>query len=301
MWSSILAERRLWFVRREGQVKGPFLTAQISRNILLGRLNYDDEVSVDEINWQKVIKQPELIPEVMLQEPVDQEKLELAKIRVDERVSEKRHQQQNSHKEMAEERRRTRERRDTESKEMLRHRKNINTLNEAYKKKLKRPKLPMFSIVLLVFFLVVFGFVLTSNQNKELVDCSVPASKGVNWQNCLFVNLEVENQSLEQSVLTDAKLNNAKLLGVNFTGSDMAYAEVIASDLSYADLEGVRLVGANLSKTDLRYANLKNADLSYADLTGALLAGANLNNVQLSNTIWVDGQVCEKGSVGSCQ
>lgn len=301
MWSSILAERRLWFVRREGQVKGPFLTAQISRNILLGRLNPDDEISVDEVNWQKIIKYSELIPEVMSQEPVDQEKLEIAKIQVDERVSEKRREQQGSHQEMAEERRKTRERRGTESKEMLRHRNNINTLNEKYKKKLKRPKLPVLSIVLLVFVLVVFGFVLTSNQKKEIVDCSVPASKGVNWQNCLFVKLEAENQNLQQSVLTDAKLNNAKLLGVNFSGSDMAYAEIIASDLSYADLEGARLVGANLSKTDLRYANLKNADLSYADLTGALLAGANLNNVQLSNAIWVDGQVCKKGSVGSCQ
>ncbi len=296
-----MAERRLWFVRREGQVKGPFLTVQISRNILLGRLNYDDEVSVDEINWQKVIKHSELIPDVMLQEPLDQEKLEIAKIQVDERISEKRSQNQSLHQKMVEERRKTREHRGTESKEMLRHRKNINTLNETYKKNLKRPKLPMLSIVLLVFVLVIFGFVLTSNQKKELVDCSVPASKGVNWQNCLFVNLEAENQSLEQSVLTDAKLNNAKLLGVNFTGSDMAYVEIIASDLSYADLQGVRLVGANLSKKDLRYANLKNADLSYADLTGALLAGANMNNVQLSNTIWVDGQICEKGSVGSCQ
>lgn len=301
MRSSILAERRLWFVRREGQVKGPFLTAQISRNILLGRLNYDDEVSVDEVNWQKIIKYSELIPELMLQEPVDQEKLEIAKIQVDERISEKRRQNQNIHQKMTEERRKTRERRGTESKEMLRHRKNINTLNETYKKKLKRSKLPVFSLVLLVFVLVIFGFVLTSNQKKELVDCSVPASKGVNWQNCLFVKLEAENQNLEQSILTDAKLNNAKLLGVNFSGSDMAYAEIIASDLSYSDLEGVRLVGANLSKTDLRYANLKNADLSYADLTGALLAGANLNNVQLSNAIWVDGHICKKGSIGSCQ
>lgn len=296
-----MAERRLWFVRREGQVKGPFLTAQVSRNILLGRLNYDDEVSADEVNWQKIIKHPELIPEVMLQEPVDQEKLEIAKIQVDERISEKRCQNQSLYQDMSEERRKTRERRGTESSEMLRHRDNINSLNASYKKQLKRPKLPVLSIFLLIIVLVAFGFVLTSNQKKELVDCSVPAGKGVNWQNCLFVKLEAENKNLEQSVLTDAKLNNAKLLGVNFSGSEMAYAEIIASDLSYADLEGARLVGANLSKTDLRYANLKNADLSYADLTGSLLAGANLNNVRLSNAIWVDGHICKKGSIGSCQ
>lgn len=296
-----MSERRLWFVRKNGVVKGPFLTTQVSRNILLGRLNGDDEVSVDEIYWQKIAKQRELIPDVMQKEPIDPKEIEIAKIQVDERISEKRRKEQNIAKNMADERRKTRERRGTEAKEMLRHRENINTLNEAYKKNLKRPKLPLFSMCLLVFVIVVFGFILTSNQNKQRVDCSVPASKGVNWQNCLFVSLEAENQNLEQSVLTDAKLNNAKLLGVNFSGSDMAYVEIMDSDLSYANLEGVRLIGANLSKTDLRYANLKNADLSYADLTGAFLAGANMNNVQLSNTIWVNGKVCKKGSIGSCQ
>jgi hypothetical protein len=288
-------------VRKNGKVSGPFFTAQISRNILLGRLNLNDEVSADEVNWQKIAKYRELIPDVLQKDPVDEKQLAVAKMQVDERISEKRRQNQNLHQDMAAERRKTRERRDTESEVMVRHRDNINALNASYKKQLKRPKLPVFSIFLLIIVLVAFGFVLTSKQKKELVDCSVPASKGVNWQNCLFVNLQAENQNLQESILIDAKLNKAKLLGVNFSGSDMAYAEIIASDLSYADLQGVRLVGANLSKTDLRYANLENADLSYADLTGALLAGANLNNVQLSNAIWIDGQVCKKGSVGSCQ
>lgn len=296
-----MSERRLWFVKKNGVVKGPFLTAQISRNILLGRLTYDDEVSVDEVNWQKISKYCELIPEVMQSDPVDEKKLEIAKIQLDERISDKRRKNQNSIQDMAEERRKTRERRGTESKEMLRHREKINILNETYKKNLERPKFPIFSIVLLVFVIVVFGFVLTSNQKKNLVDCSAPASKGVNWQNCLLVSLQAENQNLEQSILKDARITNAKLLGAKFTGADMAYAEIIESDLSYTDLEGVRLIGANLTKTDLRYANLKNADLSYADLTHALLAGANMENVQLSNTIWIDGRVCKKGSVGSCK
>ena len=100
-----MAERRLWFVRRNGEVKGPFLTAQISRNILLGRLNAEDEVSLDEVNWQKIAKRRELIPDVMLEEPVDQKQLEIAKIQVDERISEKRRKKQNNVQDMAEERR----------------------------------------------------------------------------------------------------------------------------------------------------------------------------------------------------
>lgn len=261
----------------------------------------DDEISVDEHNWQTIDKHRELFPEVLQEEPIDPERLEIARIQVDERISEKRRQKLDEAQQMAEERRKTRERRGTESEVMVRHRDNINSLNKTYKKKLKRPKLPLFSIILLVIVMVTFGFLLTSNQNKNMTDCSVAANKGVNWQNCIFVNLEAENQNLEQSNLTDAKLNNAKLLGVNFSGSNLAYAEITASDLSYANLEGAKLIGASLVKTDLRYANLKDADLSYADLTGAFLAGANMSNTKLDNTIWIDGQVCNKGSVGTCR
>lgn len=292
-----MAERRLWFVRRNGDVKGPFLSAQITRNILLGRLHPDDELSPDEQNWRKVSKHRELYPDVMLETPVDKEKLEVAKIQVDERVSEKRQQKEN----MAQERRRTRERRGTESDAMLIHRENRKELNETYKSKFKHPKLPTFSIALLIVVIIVFGFILKPQQQKTLVDCSLPASQGVNWHNCHFINLNAENQNLESAILTDAILNESNLLGVNLSGADMAYAEIQSSDLSYANLEGVRLLGADLKQTDLRYSNLKNADLSYADLSGAMLAGANMSNANFENAIWTDGRLCKKGSVGSCQ
>lgn len=297
IWSRGLSERRLWFIRRNGEIKGPFLSAQITRNILLGRLRPEDEISPDEQNWQKLAKHRELYPDVMQETPVDEEKLEIAKMQVDERVSEKRRQKNK----MAQERRQTRERRGTESEIMLLHRENRNSLNELDKKHLKRPRLPTTSIAILIIVMMVFGFLLKPKDEKGLVDCSLPASKGVNWHHCHFINLNAENQNLESAILTDASLNEANLLGVNFSGADMAYAEIKSSDLSYANLESVRLIGANLTQTDLRYANLKDADLSYADLTGAMLAGANMDNAKFDNTIWTDGQVCKKGSVGSCQ
>ncbi len=292
-----MAERRLWFVRRNGEIKGPFLSAQITRNILLGRLLPDDQLSVDERNWQSVANHQELYPDVMLENPVNENKLENAKVQVDERVSEKRQQKEN----MAEERRRTRERRGNESEMMLEHRQNRKELSDIYKNKHKRPKLPTFSIALLVIVIIVFGFILNPQQQKSLVDCSVPASKGVDWKNCHFINLNAENQNLESAILTDAIFNESVLLGANLTAADMAYAEINKSDLSYANLEDARMIGTSLKQTDLRYANMKNADLSYADLSGALLAGANMKNTKFDNTIWSDGKVCKKGSIGSCQ
>ncbi|MBL1140719.1 MAG: pentapeptide repeat-containing protein [Proteobacteria bacterium] len=292
-----MAERRLWFVKRNGEIKGPFLSAQITRNILLGRLRYDDEISPDEHNWQKIDKHRELYPDVLQETPVDEEKLEIAKMQVDERVSEKRRQKNK----MAQERRKTRERRGTESEIMLVHRENRNSLKELDKKHLKRPKLPVTSIALLIIVMMVFGFVLKPQEENGLIDCSLPAGKGVNWHHCHFINLNIENQNLESAILTEATLNGANLMGVNLSGADMAYAVIKSSDLSYANLERVRLIGANLTQTDIRYANLKNADLSYADLTGAQLAGADLSNAQFNNTIWTDGRQCKKGSVGSCR
>jgi len=80
------------------------------------------------------------------------------------------------------------------------------------------------------------------------------------------------------------------LLGANFSGSNMAYAEITESDLNYTNLERVRLIGANL----------KDADLSYADISNALFTGANMSNTKFDNAIWIDGQVCKKNSIGSC-
>jgi uncharacterized protein YjbI with pentapeptide repeats len=296
-WRKALSERKHWFVRRNGEVKGPFLSAQITRNILLGRLHADDEMSLDEQNWQAVARHKELYPDVMQEMPVDKDKLDLAKIQADERVSDQRRQKEN----MAQERRRTRERRGIESDVMLVHRQHRKEINDAYKNNFKRPKLPALSILLLLIVIIAFGFILKPQKQDVLVDCSLPAHERVNWSSCYFIKLNAENQNLESAILTDAILNESNLLGANFSGADMAYAEIMASDLSYANLERARLIGVNLKQTDLRYANLKDANLSYADLSGALLAGANLDNTRFDNAIWIDGQLCKKGSIGSCK
>ena len=292
-----MVERRLWFVRRNGLVKGPFLPAQISRNILLGRLRPDDEISPDESNWQIVAMHRELFPDVMQDMPVASENMKIAKMQMDERVMDQRRQKQK----MAQERRQTRERRVKESDAILIHRQHREESNNAIKNSFRRPKMPFFSILLMAFMLTTFGYVFKPENRNLHSDCSSPPSRGVNWSNCSFINLNAENQNMESSLLTDAKLNKSKLLGANLTGSDMAYAEITESDLSYANLENVRLLGANLKHSDLRYANLKDADLSYADLSGVLLAGASMINTRFDNAIWIDGRLCKKGSIGLCR
>lgn len=292
-----MAERRTWFIRQNGKVHGPFLSAQITRNILLGRLRPDDEISPDKEGWQKVAKHRELYPDVMKDESIDNQKLQIAKMQADERVRDQRREKQH----MADERRQAKERRAEESVEILVHRQHRKELDDTFKENRSISKVPVFSILFMVAVITVFGFVLRPKDQNTQANCSLPPAKGVNWSNCIFINLNVENQMLESAILTDATLNQSNLLGANLSGSDLAYAEIIESDLSYANLERSRLIGANLKHSDLRYANLNEADLSYADLSQALLAGANVSNAKFDNAIWVDGQICHKGSIGLCR
>tara|TARA_R110002072_G_scaffold3149_3_gene23453 strand:- start:109899 stop:110798 length:900 start_codon:yes stop_codon:yes gene_type:complete len=292
-----LVERKLWFVRRDNVVKGPFIQAQITRNILLGRLHPNDELSLDEQKWQQVAMHKELYPDVMQKGPMDSKAIELARIQVDERVADQRLARQN----MKEERRQSRERRAIEPDRVLIHRRNRKEIDEASKNSVKRPKMPVLSALLIVITITGLGLMLRSENQHSSSDCGLSPAAKVNWSNCTFLNLNVENEDLEFALLTDAILNESNLLGANLSGADMAYAVITKSDFSYANLENARLIGANLHASDFRYANLKNANFSFADLRNALLAGANLSNARFDNTIWIDGRICKKGSLGACQ
>ena len=51
-----------WFVRREGQVRGPFTSARVRHYVLEGRLQMGDEVSNDQVTWQILSQVPEVVP-----------------------------------------------------------------------------------------------------------------------------------------------------------------------------------------------------------------------------------------------
>lgn len=51
-----------WFVRREGQVRGPFTSARVRHYVLEGRLQMADEVSCDRVTWQILSNVPEVVP-----------------------------------------------------------------------------------------------------------------------------------------------------------------------------------------------------------------------------------------------
>ena len=120
-----MSNKQLWYTRRDKEIRGPFPSGMVMRYILLGRITENDELSVDQLSWQRVYDLPELIPEEMkldLSIPENQEKLRIAKMREDERESIDRREKQQANDYRGTHRRSGKERRRNESNEALRHR-----------------------------------------------------------------------------------------------------------------------------------------------------------------------------------
>lgn len=58
--------------------------------------------------------------------------------------------------------------------------------------------------------------------------------------------------------------------------------------------------GLDLRNADLRDANLTGATFIRATLTGANLKGAKIVGANFSGAHWVDGSICQSGSIGKC-
>ena len=293
--------RRLWFVRRNQDVRGPFPTAAIAQFLLIGRLHKADEVSLDREVWEQIGSVPELVPHVMkadLTDPVNQSNLEASRHGADERKEIDRRQGSDpSHQDQ-----RDGERRMAESAEehALRQARMSKRLAEAeHKSRMQN------LIVFLVLFVIcggLLGLVFIYNPDEELpdVDCNTPPAIGVNWSNCNFQGAELNGVELSNAHIRNANLSNASLFRADLHGVDLSYTNLGLANLRMTNLVSANLVGAVFKNSDLRGANLSGADLSYADLQGAQLAGVNLDGAKLDKTIWVDGQLCVQGSVGTC-
>jgi len=82
-----------WYTRRAGVVRGPFSNDEISRNLILGRLCSNDEVSPDRSRWTSAGHCKSLLPEELqqLSSWQDYQRLAIARVQADERKGERRH------------------------------------------------------------------------------------------------------------------------------------------------------------------------------------------------------------------
>ncbi|MBL1277730.1 MAG: pentapeptide repeat-containing protein [Ectothiorhodospiraceae bacterium] len=317
--------KQRWYTRRGDEIRGPFPAPQISRFILLGRIHDTDELSTDQHHWQKVSDVPILVPEELkadLKDPESYERLMIARMREDERNSRDRRDEDVDTSTPPKERRGGDDgRRQHEEEKMIRHREIKTAIAEAAVQRKNHYFLRGVLSTILLGSLISAAWYFQPWELDETADCNAPATPWVNWSNCLMEGVKLVTADLRGAKLRNTNLAGADLRGAQVSGADIAYANLVGANLSGvvmiqstllganlrgADLAGSDLSGANLGyailqKADLSNANLSDVDFTNADLQGAILDTATLTGAKLDQTIWLDGRVCARGSIGQCQ
>ncbi len=270
-----------WYIRRGNQVTGPFPHRLLVHYRELGRLKPPDEVSADGVNWFRLDE----VPALAIQ-PIDDSAVavDAADVEVEGEVDWTR-ERGRARRRWLEERwipdRRTGEGGDDaegqprgpDRRSDPRARESVHFASDKTESGARNGTLVIAIAVIVGVGLGGFAlwrFVPSKTIEVQLlksaiVDCAAPPAPGVRWTGC-----DKRNAALAGAELTGAELKNAMLTG--------------------ADLSRSRLDGANLGNADLRGANLEGASLARADLSGARLDDAR----------WIDGSICEAGSVGHC-
>ncbi len=296
------ADRGLtWYVRRDQDLAGPYPSGTIRRFVLLGRVRVTDEVSRDGQSWQTVQTTSEVMPPAMRDKtgPELEETLQLRRLREDERSGRDRRgpREASALRDQA-----PPDRRQEEPEEVLRHRIALNErLNQ--RADAERRQLPWQTVVivsLIVLAALLFGLWHPNPPTGDIPNCNTPAQPGVNWRNCTKPGVNLSGASLGGADLRNSHLEGAYLAGTDLSHALLGYAWLSQADLSQARLNGANLMGTNLTQADLSYVDLEGADLSFADLRGARLGAAQLTGARLNLTLWIDGRLCAKGSVGTC-
>lgn len=82
----------MWYVRKDGRIRGPIPAAQLAHEILLGRIRAHDELDTDREHWRPLSALPQLAPGVMQHADTEEgrQHLLLARLREDERLHDRR-------------------------------------------------------------------------------------------------------------------------------------------------------------------------------------------------------------------
>ncbi|MCW9025010.1 MAG: pentapeptide repeat-containing protein [Gammaproteobacteria bacterium] len=277
------------YVRKQNKVSGPFPPKQISQSLLLGRFKLTDEVSEDKETWVLIQSRPELVPDLIQADQNDEEvkeKLQAARRWADERRPEHVPAEDSN--------------RAQESQETIEYRHNRESV---YKRLLSRKEFSGIQTIIVLAIcagLVYASFHAAPDRTIDEPECDKPASNGIVWRNCIMSGLQSLHSELNKAVLDSAILSNANFFASDLSEASVMYTNLSLANLSYVNFTNANLKGSNLQHADLSHANLTNANLSYVDLSNAKLQGVIFDGVILDNAIWVDGQVCMPGSVGSC-
>jgi len=274
-----LAGPAAWYVRRSGEVSGPFPHGLLVRYRELGRLKAPDEVSADGVNWFKL----EEVPALAVIPSVDDGANAVAGLE--------------GEVDWARERDRARRRWLEERWIPDRRTSEASETNARRTRGPDRRTDP------------------TARENVHFgSDAAAPVNRWASAAVALAVLMAVGVSGLAVWRLAPSKTLQVFLLkpsasdcsalpapGVPWAGCDKRGAALAGMNLAGADLGNANLAGADLSRSRLDGAKLSNTDLRGAELEGASLAGADLSGARLDDASWLDGRRCGRASIGRCE
>lgn len=280
-----------WYVKKAGDISGPFSKQVITNNLKLGRLSSTDEISHDKVTWSLLQLSEHLFS------PTD---IAIHSLPLDERNGFDRRQSESATQTDSYSSRSQQERRAPESYTHILRRQLRTELFAQYREQARYSTWPIAALIIAILLITLLAITNPTKLPTPSANCDQAATPFVDWSNCQKLYLDLTGQSLTGAQLMNSQLFSAKLLNTDLENANLAYADLRLSDLSYSYLTNAKLLGANLQNVDLSYADLSNADLSFANLAGANIGQAQLEGAVLSNAIWVDGTSCSTDSIGEC-
>lgn len=232
----------LWYLRRHGQVSGPFPTGQLREQWQAGELSGMDEVSLDGLTWQRV------------------EHCEVLRAHFEAACGAEPHLPPCHTHEVT-----------------LRPLPPPETGRRPSLWGAGIAALALFLVAGLIWLAqppkgIEPGIAKTG-------DCARPAAPGVSWRGCERSGARLENANLRGADLVQVNLEGADLTAADLAYANLGLARLRGASLRRANLTGATLNGAilteaDLSGADLRYASLRGARLEAARIEGARLANA---------------------------
>jgi hypothetical protein len=147
-----------------------------------------------------------------------------------------------------------------------------------------------------------------SSHPKETVDLSEArlvdaVLSGMNLENVDLMGADLRSANLTEANLKGAKLHGANLQRARLLGVHLHDAILFGANLEKASLCSSKLVGANLQNAHLRGADLEGAvfrqsNLRNADLTGANLLRATFRDADLRDAILCETTGFQSGALG---
>lgn len=286
-----------WFIRQQGNIKGPFTIALLRSNLKRGRLAETDEVSQDQQHWLRL---SDLLAAAIMRQSEPETSPVVDKHPIDERDGFDRRTELAEQSSAAERSQRKKTRREKENANIVRRRQLRTHRMRILFNQRENWFWPLFSISAVIIALFLIAFLYPTLLPLPETACDSPAKANVNWENCIKPRAELTAANLSRANLRNTQLAGAQLMSADLHAANLSYANLQEANLSYADLSKANLMGSHLQHADLSNSLLSNANLSFADLTGANLGNSELEGAQLGHAIWIDGKQCLPHSVGEC-